>query len=160
MKMGKTWLWPALGVIVAWSLGGCWAPENAAVKNEENVPPETGTVFRTDTWRSNARGASNFAVSPDGTRIIFNTGQTVEDGLLMLDLKNGQKIQLPGERNRAWGMGNWSHDGQQIVAVSTAVRDNRYQIGEQKIITRNHSNGIEHEQKILTAFFVFHDTPL
>jgi Tol biopolymer transport system component len=134
MKMGKTWLWPTLGVIVAWSLGGCWAPENAAVKNEENVPPETGTVFRTGTWGSDSRGASNFAVSPDGTHIIFDT-EDVKEGLLLLDLESGQKTRLPEGATRTWDMmGNWSPDGQQVVAVSTVIHDNPYPIGKQEII--------------------------
>ncbi|MDR2261545.1 MAG: hypothetical protein LBE06_11600 [Azoarcus sp.] len=71
-------------------------------------PVET---FRTGMkWAPWSESSSDFAVSPDGTRIIFGTG-LITDGLLLLDLKSGQKTRLPGEVNRSWGMDNWSHDG-------------------------------------------------
>ncbi|MDR0716771.1 MAG: hypothetical protein LBF50_05060, partial [Azoarcus sp.] len=137
MMMNRTWLWLFFLLICGGCLGGCWARENMTIKNtaQENVSMESvGTVFRTGMkWAPRPKSSSNFAVSPDGTRIIFGTG-VITDGLLLLDLKSGQKTRLPGEENRFWEMGNWSHDGQQIVAVSTAIRDNRYQVGEQEII--------------------------
>ncbi len=72
-------------------------------------------------------------VSPDGAYILFNTDKTT-DGLLLLDVHKQQVSRIPGEPGRFWEMAAWSHDGSQVVAISTAVRDNRYLVGEQEVI--------------------------
>ncbi|MDR1350977.1 MAG: hypothetical protein LBJ59_09440 [Zoogloeaceae bacterium] len=76
---------------------------------------------------------NSFSVSPDGTRILVGR-KKFSDGLQLLDLKNGQISKIPTEAGRTWGMPNWSPDGKQVVAISTAIRENKYQVGEQEII--------------------------
>lgn len=90
------------------------------------------TVFKTGV----AGRVTNYAVSPDGMRILFTT-KKMADGLRLLDVKTGQNIIIPGEAGRSFGMPNWSQDGQQVVAISTAIRDNYYQVGEQEVILIN-----------------------
>jgi hypothetical protein len=76
---------------------------------------------------------SKFAVSPDGARLVFNTGNWT-DGLRQLDLRTGKIDAVAMEPGRIWEMPSWSQDGKQVVAVSTAIRDNRYVVGEMQVI--------------------------
>jgi hypothetical protein len=86
-------------------------------------------VFRTElTGKS-----GELAVSPDGGRLLFKTNNP-EHGLRLLDLHTGKIIPIPMESGRIWEMPNWSHDGKQIVAISTAVRDNRYDYDDMQLI--------------------------
>ncbi|MBI5785502.1 MAG: PD40 domain-containing protein [Rhodocyclales bacterium] len=73
------------------------------------------------------------SVAPDGSRLLFTT-ESLGHGLRLLDLRSGAIQVIPPEPNRIWEMPNWSHDGKQVVAVSTAVRDNRYIVGDQQLI--------------------------
>lgn len=99
--------------------------ESAAMNQEE-------TIIRTG-MKGKAGRSIDWDVSPDGAKILFNTGRTT-DGLLLLDVQKQQVSKIPNESGRFWEMAAWSHDGSQIVAISTAVRNNRYQVGEQEVI--------------------------
>ncbi len=90
------------------------------------------TIIRTG-MKSKAGRSIDWDVSPDGAKILFNTGH-IADGLLLLDVQKQQVSKIPSESGRFWEMAAWSHDGGQIVAISTVVRDNRYQVGEQEVI--------------------------
>lgn len=89
-------------------------------------------IIRTG-MKGKAGRSIDWDVSPDGTKILFNTGN-ITDGLLMLDVQKQQVTKIPGESERFWEMAAWSRDGSQVVAISTAIRDNRYQVGEQEVI--------------------------
>lgn len=90
------------------------------------------TIIRTG-MKGKAGRSIDWDVSPDGAKILFNTGH-MADGLLLLDVQKQQVSKIPSESGRFWEMAAWSHDGTQVVAISTAIRDNRYQIGEQEVI--------------------------
>lgn len=90
------------------------------------------TIIRTG-MKGKAGRSIDWDVSPDGAKILFNTGH-MADGLLLLDVQKQQVSKIPSESGRFWEMAAWSHDGGQIVAISTVVRDNRYQVGEQEVI--------------------------
>lgn len=92
-------------------------------------------VFRTEL--TGKRG--DFSVSPDGSRILFSTNR-LSDGLRLLDLRSGKIEVIPVEHGWTWGMPQWSADGKRVVAISTAVRDNRYIVGEQQVILIDPSN--------------------
>lgn len=89
-------------------------------------------VVRTG-MKGKAGRSIDWDVSPDGAKILFNTGHTA-DGLLLLDVRKQQVSKIPSESGRFWEMAAWSHDGGQVVAISTAIRDSRYQVGEQEVI--------------------------
>jgi dipeptidyl aminopeptidase/acylaminoacyl peptidase len=101
----------------------CWPLEGKSVEFEE-------TVIRTG-----VQGESNgYAVSPDGSRILFITRGTAYNSLRLLDVKSGRVSKIPEEAGRTWEMPAWSRDGKQVVAVSTALREGKYQVGEQEVI--------------------------
>lgn len=90
--------------------------------------------IQTKTFRTSLTGkGSKFAVSPDGSRLLFATGSLLH-GLSMLDLLNGRIEAVPMEPGRTWEMPSWSADGKQVVAISTAVRDNYYIVGDMQLI--------------------------
>lgn len=76
---------------------------------------------------------NEFAVSPDGTRLLFTTG-SLTYGLRMLDLRTGRIEAVPMESGHTWEMPSWSADGKQVVAISTAVRDSNYIVGDMQLI--------------------------
>lgn len=90
------------------------------------------TIIRTG-MKGKAGRSIDWDVSPDGAYILFNTGKTT-DGLLLLDVKKQQVSRIPGESGRFWEMAAWSHDGKQVVAISTAIRDGYYQVGQQEVV--------------------------
>lgn len=77
--------------------------------------------------------SSSFTVSPNGRYLLFNTNHLAH-GLRLIDLQSGRITQVPGAPGRFWEMPSWSRDGQQIVAVSTAVREGNYIIGDMQLI--------------------------
>lgn len=81
----------------------------------------------------------DFSVSPDGSRILFSTNR-LSDGLRLLDLRTGKIEVIPVEHGRTWEMSSWSADGKRVVAISTAVHDNRYIVGQQQVILIDPSN--------------------
>jgi Tol biopolymer transport system component len=121
MKQVKIW---KMGWWLLLLMLGCWTLKSTAVEFEE-------TVFKTGVVSTGP--SIIYSVSPDGTRILFTTS-TMADGLRLLDLKSGQVTRVREEAGHYWEMANWSHDGQHVVAISTAIRDRRYQVGEQEVI--------------------------
>lgn len=113
--------WPLLVLLIFCN----WTQESVAMNREE-------AIIRTG-MKGKAGRSIDWDVSPDGTKILFNTGN-ITDGLLMLDVQKQQVTKIPGESERFWEMAAWSRDGSQVVAISTAIRDNRYQVGEQEVI--------------------------
>ncbi|MDR1615158.1 MAG: hypothetical protein LBS26_06300 [Campylobacteraceae bacterium] len=75
----------------------------------------------------------DYSISPDGTKILFNTDQIV-DGLQLLDLKSGKISKIQAEQNRMWTTTSWSRDGTKVAAISTVIRNNTYMLYEQDVI--------------------------
>lgn len=122
MKRVRLWgAWQLLALFVICN----WTQEGMAMDREE-------TIVRTGI-KGKAGRSIDWDISPDGTYILFNTGKTT-DGLLLLDVKKQQVSRIPGEPGRFWEMAAWSHDGSQVVAISTAIRDGYYQVGQQEVI--------------------------
>lgn len=86
-------------------------------------------VFRTGL--SGKRGM--LAVAPDGGRLLFTT-DSLAHGLRVLALRTGKIDVIQAEAGRFWEMPNWSHDGKQVVAVSTAVRNGYHIVGDMQVI--------------------------
>lgn len=80
----------------------------------------------------NGKGGE-FAISPDGKHLLFTTGSLMH-GLRILDLQSGRIGVVPMEAGRTWEMPSWATDGKQVVAISTAVRDNHYLVGDMQVI--------------------------
>ena len=80
----------------------------------------------------NGKGGE-FAISPDGKHLLFTTG-SLSHGLRILDPQSGRTGFIPMEVGRMWGMPSWAPDGTQVVAISTAVRDNHIMVGEMQVI--------------------------
>jgi hypothetical protein len=120
MKQAKIWK----VVMLVFLMIGNWIQESEAIEFEE-------TVFRTGIQ---GESQSNYSVSPNGSLIVFNIHDLMFNNLRLLDLKSGRVSKIPAEASRTWEMTSWSRDGKQVVAVSTAIRDNAYQVGEQEII--------------------------
>jgi Tol biopolymer transport system component len=83
------------------------------------------TVYKTGVTNKTVSG---YSVSPDGTKILFNTNQIV-DGLQLLDLKSGEITKIQVESNRLWAQTGWSRDGTKVVATSVVIRNNGYMDG-------------------------------
>lgn len=108
------WMWP-LGVA---------AKGIATMEMEiEEKTLHTGLIGKGD----------EFAVSPEGTRLLFTTG-SLTHGLRILDLRSGRIEAVPMESGHTWEMPSWSADGKQVVAISTAVRDSYYIVGDMQLI--------------------------
>ena len=73
------------------------------------------------------------AVAPDGGRLLFTT-DSLAHGLRVLDLHTGKIDVIQAEAGRFWEMPNWSHDGKQVVAISTAVRNGYHIVGDMQVI--------------------------
>ena len=86
-------------------------------------------LFRTGL--SGKRGI--FAVAPDGGRLLFTT-DSLAHGLRVLDLHSGKIDVIQAEAGRYWEMPSWSHDGKQVVAVSTAVQNGYHIVGDMQVI--------------------------
>lgn len=80
----------------------------------------------------NGKGGE-FAISPDGKHLLFTTG-SLSHGLRILDPQSGRTGVIPMEAGRMWGMPSWAPDGTQVVAISTAVRDNHVMVGDMQVI--------------------------
>ncbi|MDR1461216.1 MAG: hypothetical protein LBI78_06175 [Campylobacteraceae bacterium] len=88
------------------------------------------TVYKTGITN---KTVSSYSVSPDGTKILFNTNKLV-DGLQLLDLKSGEMTKIQVQTNRSWAQTSWSRDGTKVVTISTVIRNNYYIYGEQDVI--------------------------
>ncbi|MDR2791037.1 MAG: hypothetical protein LBB59_08710 [Campylobacteraceae bacterium] len=83
------------------------------------------TVYKTGIMN---KTVFNYSISPEGTKILFNTDQIV-DGLQLLDLKSGKISKIQEEKGRSWTQPNWSRDGTKVVAISIVMRNNGYMDG-------------------------------
>ena len=121
--------------------GVCYAEKPALSSPEQTgLREEEGTVFRTGITGAGRKWNAAFisyAVSPDGTRILFSAANRNDDGFLLLNLKSGQVSQVPGEKGRRWFMPQWSRDGKQVLAISGSFQDRPHRQYEQRIILLN-----------------------
>ena len=74
-----------------------------------------------------------FSLSPDGEYLVFDTKKPL-GGMRLLDLRTGETRDVPAERERLWEMGNVSRDGKRMVAVSTGIKNGKYNLNDMKII--------------------------
>ncbi|MDR0762033.1 MAG: hypothetical protein LBF13_03155 [Campylobacteraceae bacterium] len=88
------------------------------------------TVYKTGIMNKAVFG---YSISPDGTKILFNTDQIV-DGLQLLDLKSGKISKIQEEKGRSWSTTSWSRDGTKVAAISTVIRNNTYMLYEEDVI--------------------------
>ena len=116
LRLAPTHPWRAMLWIV------CATFALAAVAAEDNL-------FRIGL--SGKRGM--LAVAPDGGRLLFTT-DSLAHGLRVLDLHTGKIDVIQAEAGRFWEMPNWSHDGKQVVAISTAVRNGYHIVGDMQVI--------------------------
>jgi hypothetical protein len=116
-----TTAWLLMTLFVIWNL----TQETKAIEGEAMII-KTGV-------KGKVGSSIDWDVSPDGKLILFNTNK-LADGLLLLEVKTQKVSSIPGDPGRFWEMAAWSPDGSQVVAISTAIRNNRYQVGQQEVI--------------------------
>lgn len=74
-----------------------------------------------------------FSVAPDGKYLIFDTKKPLR-GMRLLNLRTRELGDVPAESERHWEMGNLSRDGKRMVAVSTGMKNGKYNLSDMKII--------------------------
>jgi len=140
------YLWAVLVLLMACcglAAGGCSTENRPVLSVEEQMAlwEKEGTVFRTGIMGSGGRfgvGMMSYAVSPDGTRILFSTNKLTDEGFWLLDLKSGHLSQVPGETGHSWSLPSWSRDGKQVVAVSSVLEnDTLIRVWENELILLN-----------------------
>jgi len=128
-------------VCLGLTLGGCFPKQPVLSPTEQmTLWEKEGTVFRTGIMTTGGplgAGRITFAVSPDGTRILFSPDKFEEEGFWLLDLKSGDLSKAPGEVGRHWSVPHWSRKGKQVLAVSTPYQNNINPRLEREIILLN-----------------------
>lgn len=120
-RRGNRCLWAVLVFLVAClglAGGGCSTTPALSVEEQMALWEEEGAVFRTGIMGSGGAfnvGDISYAVSPEGTRILFTTDSV---NIWLLELKSGHVSRVPVEAGRLWAPLMWSPDGKQVAAVS------------------------------------------
>lgn len=136
----RKWVSLLVALLGCFGLTGCLKAQPVPVLSPEEQTAlwdKEGTVFRTGIMATGGRlgaGRISYAVSPDGTRILFSMVKPEEEGFWLLNLKNGHVSQIPGEAGHYWSVPRFSQDGKQVLAISTPYQNKSNPQWERKII--------------------------